>query len=49
MATRKTIMLDNDLVKKIRLIQSKELRELNKSVSFSQVINRILENGLKKY
>ena len=49
MGTRKTIMLDEDLVKKIRLIQSKELRELNKSVSFSQVINRILENGLKKY
>ena len=49
MAIRKTIMLDDELVKKIRNIQSKKLRDLNKSVSFSQVINQILEIGLKKY
>ena len=48
MAIRKTIMLDDELVKKIRMIQSKKLRDLNKSVSFSQVINDILEIGLKK-
>lgn len=49
MATRKTIMLDDDLVKKIRLIQSKQLRELNQSISFSKVINQILKEGLKKF
>ena len=48
MAIRKTIMLDDELVKKIRMIQSKKLRDLNKSVSFSQVINEILLSGLKK-
>ena len=47
MAIRKTIMLDDDIAKKIRVIQAKKLRELNQSISFSQVINEILEKGLK--
>lgn len=49
MAIRKTIMLDDDLVKKIRAIQSKQLREQNQSISFSNVINQVLKEGLKKF
>jgi len=49
MASRKTIMLDEDLEKKIRAIQSKMLKEKNQSISFSYVINQVLEEGLKKF
>lgn len=49
MASRKTIMLDEDLVRKIRASQSKMLKEKNQSISFSYVINQVLEEGLKKY
>jgi len=48
MAKRVTIMLDDDLVKKLRELQSKQIKETTKSVSFSQVINQSLEAGLKK-
>ncbi len=48
MAKRITIMLDDDLDKKIRLAQSKIILEENKSVSFSHVINSLLENQLAK-
>lgn len=49
MGKRKTIMLNDVLEKKIRTIQAKKLRDENKSVSFSQVINLVLEEGLKKF
>ncbi len=49
MGKRKTIMLDDALEKKIRTIQAKKLRDENKSVSFSQVVNLVLEEGLKKF
>ena len=49
MAERKTIMLDENIVKKVRLIQAKKIRDLNQSISFSQMINTILEEGLKKF
>jgi hypothetical protein len=47
MAERKTIMLDEDLAKKLRLLQSKMIQTENTSVSFSKVINEILRKGLK--
>lgn len=48
MAKRITIMLDDDLNKKIRLLQSKIIQKENKSTSFSRVINYLLEERLSK-
>ncbi|MBA4454052.1 MAG: hypothetical protein ACO2Y5_01450 [Nitrosopumilaceae archaeon] len=48
MAKRITIMIDDDLDKKIRLTQSKMILSENKSVSFSSVINSLLEKQLAK-
>ena len=47
MARRVTIMLDDDLVTKIRQKQAKLIQKENKSVSFSKVLNSILEESLK--
>ena len=46
---RITIMLDSEISTKLRTIQSKMIRSSDKSVSFSKVINDILEEGLKHY
>ena len=48
MAKRVTIMLDDDLDKKLRQIQSKRIHESLSSVSFSTVLNEELRKGLKK-
>jgi len=48
MAKRVTIMLDDDLDKKIRLVQAKAIQSTTSSVSFSRVINETLRNNLKK-
>jgi hypothetical protein len=40
-------MLDEDLEKKLRLIQSKKIRDTQKSVSFSYVLNEVLRKALK--
>jgi len=42
MAKRVTIVLDDDLVKKLCEIQAKQIKESIKSVSFSSVINQTL-------
>jgi len=42
MAKRVTIMLDEDLDKKLRMIQAKLIQSTNMSVSFSEVINETL-------
>jgi len=39
-------MLDENLEKKLRKIQSKLIMDSKKSISFSQVVNDILRNGL---
>ena len=44
---RVSILLDVDLDKKIRLEQAKLIRKNKSSVSFSSLVNSILENGLK--
>ena len=41
-------MLDEDLIKKLHEIQAKQIKETSESVSFSAVLNKALENGLKK-
>ena len=47
MAKRITIMLDDDLVKKLYEIQAKQIKNSTKSVSFSHVLNEVLHNSLK--
>jgi len=42
-----TIVLDDELVKKLRIIQSKNIVKLKKSVSFSSVINNELRKAIK--
>ena len=44
---RVTIMLDENLIKKLRVIQASEVRKSENTVSLSQVINQMLEKGLK--
>lgn len=47
MAERITFMLNSDIVKKLRKLQAKKLAETASSVSFSRIINEVLEKGLK--
>ena len=47
MAKRITIMLNIEIVKKIRKLQAKKITETTSSVSFSRIVNEILEKGLK--
>jgi len=48
MSKRITIILDDELVKKLRDIQAKLIRESSSSVSFSRVLNNVVREGLKK-
>ena len=48
MSKRVTIMLDNDLDKKIRLLQAKKIQTTASSVSFSKVLNQVLRDSIKK-
>ena len=47
MTKRVTVMIEDDVAKKLRELQSKKLRTSNKSVSFSSVINEVLKKELK--
>jgi hypothetical protein len=47
MVERVTIMLNDEIAKKLRLLQAKRLKESVSSVSFSRIINEVLEKGLK--
>ena len=42
MAERRTIMIDDDVAKKIRNLQAKKIKETAGAVSFSAVINEML-------
>jgi len=46
--TRVTIMLDEELAKKIRVKQAKLIAKSKNSVSFSKVLNEVLSEGFKK-
>ena len=48
MVRRTTVMIDDDLVKKLRIMQAKMIQNENKSVSFSHVVNLVLRDVLKK-
>ena len=47
MPKRITIMLDDDIAKKLRDIQAKQIKELKGSVSFSKVLNEKLRQTIK--
>jgi len=47
MAKRITLMLEDDLAKKLHEIQAKQIRESKKSVSFSHVLNEVLRKNIK--
>ena len=48
MSKRVTVMLDDDLAKKLHEIQSKMIRETSQSVSFSSIVNKTIRKNLKK-
>ncbi len=48
MSIRVTIVLDDDLSKKLRSIQAKKVSQSTKSISFSRVINDELRKTLIK-
>lgn len=45
---RITIVMDDEVIQKLRQIQAQKIRETQSSVSFSQVLNNQLKIGLKK-
>ena len=48
MAKRITIMIDEDIDKKLRQIQAKLIQETSRSISYSQVINETIRKSIKK-
>ena len=49
MGIRVTVVLDESNIEKLRGIQARMIKSSTKSVSFSRVLNRVLEDGLKKF
>ena len=47
MSKRVTIMIDDDLVKKVRTYQAKQIQLIQESYSYSKAINDILRKSLK--
>ena len=48
MSKRITIMIDDDIDKKLRLRQAKQIQQEQKSISYSKVLNDTLRSGLGK-
>ena len=46
MSKRITIMIDDDLDKKLRLKQARSIQKTNQAVSFSRVLNETIRKGL---
>lgn len=46
MSKKITIVLDDDLHKKLRLIHAKEILKTNKYISFSRIVNKFIRNGI---
>jgi len=49
MGDRITIVLDSTNVEKLRNIQAKMIKVSPKSISFSHVLNLVVNEGLKKF
>jgi hypothetical protein len=48
MAKRITIMLDDDLLKKLHEMQAKQIKISAKSVSFSRILNEVVRKKIKE-
>ena len=40
-------MIDEDLDRKLRLLQSRKIKETSESVSFSRIVNEVIRKNLK--
>lgn len=47
MSDRLTIMFNSDIAKKLGILQAKKIKETSSTVSFSRIVNKVLEKGLK--
>ena len=47
MGKRVTIMIDEDLDKKIRMLQAKTIQQTSSTTSYSSVINELIKKRLK--
>jgi hypothetical protein len=47
MGKRVTVVIEDDILKKLRIIQAKQIKDSSASVSFSKVINETLKKSLK--
>lgn len=47
MAKRVSVMIDDDLLAKLRMVQAKKIRQTEKAVSFSKIICDTLSKDLK--
>ena len=47
MGKRITIIIGDDLLKKLREIQAKQIKQSTKSVSFSRILNEVLRKNIK--
>jgi len=47
MLKRISVMLDEELIRKVRSEQARKLYNSEKSISFSQILNQVLRSGLK--
>lgn len=46
MSKRITVMLEDEVIKKLRIIQAKEIKDSSSAVSLSSVINDVLNKNL---
>lgn len=49
MTVRITVVMNEENVEKLRAIQAKMIKSSIKSVSFSHVLNKVVEEGLRKF
>jgi hypothetical protein len=48
MGIRVTVLIDDEIMTKLRSVQASMIKNSSKSVSFSSVLNQVLEDGLRK-
>jgi len=46
MANRITIVLDDEVIKKLRIIQARQIKDTTSAVSFSSIVNNTLKKCL---
>ena len=47
MARRVTIVMDEDIIKKLHERQARQIKESAKSISFSSVVNEVIRKQIK--